>query len=68
MLRVKVELFTVIFLGGAKLFTVGCGEWFRGLSLPPMNNFGGTIRATLQRSLLLLKRLGWSLALPIFVE
>jgi hypothetical protein len=43
-LPVKVELFKVMFLGGAKLFTVGCGECFRGLSLPPMNNFGGTIR------------------------
>jgi hypothetical protein len=41
--RVKVKLFTVNFLGGAKLFTVGCGEWFLRLSLPPMNNFGGTI-------------------------
>ena len=43
-LPVKVELFTVIFSGGAKLFTVGSGEWFQRLSLPPMNNFGGTIR------------------------
>jgi hypothetical protein len=41
---VKVELFTVIFFVGAKLFTVSGGEWFQGLSLPPMNNFGGTIR------------------------
>jgi hypothetical protein len=47
--RVKVELFTANFLGGAKLFTVGCGEWFRRLPLPPMNNFGGTIRAALLR-------------------
>jgi hypothetical protein len=30
-LRVKVELFTAIFFGGAKLFTIGCGEWFRWL-------------------------------------
>ena len=44
-LQMKAELFTIIFSAGAKLFTVGCGEWFRGLSLPPMNNFGGTIRA-----------------------
>jgi hypothetical protein len=48
--RVKVKLFTVNFLGGAKLFTVGCGEWFLRLSLPPMNNFGGTIRKPRQRS------------------
>jgi hypothetical protein len=47
--RVKVKLFTVNFLGGAKLFTVGCGEWFLRLSLPPMNNFGGTIRQQRQR-------------------
>jgi len=43
--RVKVKLFTVNFLSAAKLFTVSCGEWFLRLSLPPMNNFGGTIRA-----------------------
>jgi hypothetical protein len=46
---VKVKLFTVNFLGGAKLFTVGCGEWFLRLSLPPMNNFGGTIRKRKRR-------------------
>ena len=28
----------------AKLFTVGCGESWRRLSSPPMNNFGPTIR------------------------
>jgi hypothetical protein len=43
-LRVKVKLFTFNFWGGAKLFTVGCGEWFLRLPAPPMNNFGGTIR------------------------
>ena len=43
-LRVKIKLFTVNIFGGAKLFTVGCGEWFLRLSLPPMNNFGATIR------------------------
>jgi hypothetical protein len=25
-MRMKIELFTVIFFGGAKLFTAGCGE------------------------------------------
>jgi hypothetical protein len=29
--RVKVELLTVIFFGGAKLFIGGCGEWFQRL-------------------------------------
>jgi hypothetical protein len=43
-LRVKVKLFTFNFWGGAKLFTVGCGEWFLRLPAPPMNNFVGTIR------------------------
>ena len=42
-LRVKMELFTAKFFGGAKLFTVGCGE-LAGLSSPAVNNFGGTIR------------------------
>jgi hypothetical protein len=49
-MRVKVKLFTVNFLGGAKLFTVGCGEWFLRLPLPPMNNFGGTIRKQRKQS------------------
>jgi hypothetical protein len=41
-------------LGGAKLFTVGCGEWFLRLSLPPMNNFGGTISTQRAQSFSLL--------------
>ena len=41
--RVKVELFTAKFFGGAKLFTAGGGE-LAALSSPSVNNFGGTIR------------------------
>ncbi|HZM06304.1 MAG TPA: hypothetical protein VFC44_25165, partial [Candidatus Saccharimonadales bacterium] len=43
-LRVKITLFTVNLFGGAKLFTVGCGEESLRLSLQTMNNFGATIR------------------------
>jgi hypothetical protein len=31
-------------LGLPKLFTVGCGDEFAALTLPPMNNFGRPIR------------------------
>jgi len=42
-------LFTVNLFGGAKLFTVGCGEESLRLSLQTMNNFGATIRQRRKR-------------------
>src|SRR5438128_12531002 len=38
------KLFTARCARSAKLFTVGCGESCKGLSSPPMNNFGTPIR------------------------
>jgi len=38
------KMFTARCARSAKLFTVGCGESCKGLSSPPMNNFGTPIR------------------------
>ncbi|MEI7538835.1 MAG: hypothetical protein WCJ76_16565, partial [Comamonadaceae bacterium] len=40
----KLNLLTVGIARAAKLFTVGCGESFRRLSSPPVNNFGEATR------------------------
>src|SRR5207237_9946233 len=48
----------------AKLFTVGCGESWRRLSSPPMNNFGPTIRVATQE----LPWGGWSKPRSILKE
>jgi hypothetical protein len=40
----KGKLFTGFIVRDAKLFTIGCGERFRRLSSPLVNNFGKAIR------------------------
>ena len=44
LLALRQRLFTSRRGRRAKLFTVGCGERFRRLSSPPVNNFGSPIR------------------------